>query len=110
MYLLDTNILIYFFKGMGEVASHLFTHEPAEIAIPAIVQYEIETGIAKSQNPDRQHKQFHELLSVITVIPFDSQTAKTAGELRAMLEHRGPQSDRMIYLSPEQRPPTTPHW
>lgn len=45
---LDTNTLIYFFKGMGNVADNLLSKSPSEIAIPSIVLFELEFGIAKS--------------------------------------------------------------
>jgi tRNA(fMet)-specific endonuclease VapC len=33
MFLLDTNTLIYFFKGQGRVAERLLATSPAEVAI-----------------------------------------------------------------------------
>ena len=36
-YVLDTNTLIYFFKGEGRVAQHLLAIPPSEIGIPAVV-------------------------------------------------------------------------
>ncbi len=53
MYVLDTNTLIYFFKGLGEVPRKLLATPPNEIAIPAIVLYELEYGIAKSGSPKK---------------------------------------------------------
>ena len=46
MHALDTNSLIYFFKGQGRVAVNMLALPPEEIAIPAVVLYELETGIA----------------------------------------------------------------
>lgn len=51
MFALDTNTLIYYFKGMGGVAARLGGCTPSEIGIPIVVVYELETGIAKSQQP-----------------------------------------------------------
>jgi len=45
MYLLDTNSVIYFFKGLGQVAQNLFLHSPSEIFIPSIVVYKLEVGV-----------------------------------------------------------------
>jgi len=42
MYVLDTNTLIYFFKGLGNVATNLLEKSPKDIGIPTIVLYEIE--------------------------------------------------------------------
>ena len=50
MFLLDTNTLIYFFKGQGKVAERLFAVPPGEVAISSVSLYEIEVGIAKSAN------------------------------------------------------------
>ena len=52
MYALDTNTLIYFFKGIGQVAKNLLAQPPSEIQIPTVVAYEIETGIAKSERAE----------------------------------------------------------
>jgi len=57
MYLLDTNTLIYFFKGMGNVAQELLSKSPKEIGIPSIVLYELEVGIAKSKSPRKRLQQ-----------------------------------------------------
>ncbi len=54
MYMLDTNILICFFKGMGEVEETLFSRSPKDIFIPSIVIYELQVGIAKSNNPQKR--------------------------------------------------------
>ena len=54
MYVLDTNTLIYFFKGLGAVAKNLLAKTPKEIAIPSIVLFELEVGIAKSSSPPEE--------------------------------------------------------
>ena len=41
---LDTNTLIYFFKGMGRVAESMLDQPPSEVAIPSVVLYELEFG------------------------------------------------------------------
>ncbi len=45
MYILDTNTLIYFFKGMGRVVEHLMSVPPMDIGLPAIVLFELQVGI-----------------------------------------------------------------
>lgn len=89
MLALDTNTLIYFFKGQGRVAEHLLATAPAEIAIPAITVYEIETGIAKSAEPARRRAQFDALLELVTILPFDHPAASQAAAIRAALEAAG---------------------
>ena len=89
MYVLDTNTLIYFFKGMGNISIHLFDAAPKDIGIPAIVIYELEVGIAKSTSPDKRRLQLKQLTSIVNIIPFDLKEAKAAANLRANLEKKG---------------------
>jgi tRNA(fMet)-specific endonuclease VapC len=88
-YALDTNTLIYFFKGRGEVARNLLATAPADVMIPAVVVFEIETGIAKSTEPDKRKEQLAELLDTVTVLPFDVDAARKAAGIRAWLERQG---------------------
>ncbi len=84
MYVLDTNTLIYFFKGQGDVASVLLSKSPTEIGIPTIVLYELELGIAKSVSPKKRQQQLGDLIATITVLPFAAEEAN----IRARLEHQ----------------------
>lgn len=88
-YALDTNTLIYFFKGMGNVGQKLMMHAPGDIMLPAVVLYELETGIAKSQSPAKRRDQLNELLKVIQIIPFEAKAARIAADIRADLEQQG---------------------
>lgn len=89
MWVLDTNTLIYFFKGEGRVAGRLLAHSPGDIGIPAIVLYELQVGIAKSSSPDKRSRQLEELTSVVHVLPFHQREAQAAAGLRAELEREG---------------------
>ncbi|KKO50355.1 nucleotide-binding protein [Arsukibacterium sp. MJ3] len=75
---LDTNTLIYFFKGMGNVEQKLMMQAPGDILLPAVALYELETGIAKSLAPAKRRDQLTELLKVIQVIPFEAKAARIA--------------------------------
>jgi len=89
MYVLDTNTLIYFFKGVGNVTSKLLTIPPKEIAIPAVVIYEIEYGIAKSTSPKKRQAQLIEICSLVNILPFGSKEALSAATIRSKLEKKG---------------------
>ena len=89
MYLLDTNTVIYFFKGQGNVAQRLLSTRASEIAIAAVTVYELEYGIAKSENARKRHTQFLHFLDEIEVIPFGMREAAEAGAIRASLEKKG---------------------
>ncbi len=89
MYLLDTNTLIYFFKGLGNVAEIFFSKFPKDIAISTITLYELEVGIAKSNNSRKRKNQLESLVSRINILPFTSKEAKISANIRANLENQG---------------------
>lgn len=89
MFLLDTNTLIYFFRGQGRVAEQLLATPPREIAIPAVSLFELETGLRKSAAPDKRRRQLTALTDLVTVIPFGTREAEAAAAVRAALEGEG---------------------
>jgi len=89
MYVIDTNTLIYFFKGMGNVSNKFLAISPKEIAIPSVVLYELEYGIAKSNSPKKRQGQLKELCSLVKILPFDDETALISASIRAKLERKG---------------------
>ncbi len=88
-YLLDTNTVIYFFKGMGQVADHLLSKHSEQLAISSVTLYELKVGILKSNNPSKRISQLERLLRFITVIPFDDGCAHQTAKIRAELEKSG---------------------
>ena len=89
MFVIDTNTLVYFFRGEGEVARRLLSTAPADIAVPTVVVYELETGIAKSNDAAKRRGQLGQLLQVVAVLPFGIEEARAAAALRARLEQDG---------------------
>ncbi|MDQ6960803.1 MAG: type II toxin-antitoxin system VapC family toxin [Mariprofundaceae bacterium] len=89
MYILDTNTLIYYFKGMGNVADRLLEHPPRDIAIPSIVLYELEVGLAKSTKPEKRRRQLEMLAELVGILPLGVEEAKTAAIICANLEAAG---------------------
>lgn len=89
MYVLDTNTLIYFFKGMGSVADNLLSKKPGDIGIPAIVLYELELGIAKSAAPKKRAMQLDKLIDTVQILGFSTPEAKASAQIRAILEKQG---------------------
>lgn len=89
MYMLDTNTVIYFFKGLGDVAKNMFERSPQEIFIPSIVIYELEVGIAKSNDSKKREEQLLKLLSHVQIVDFSENEAKVSAKIRAELEKNG---------------------
>ena len=89
MYVLDTNTLIYFFKGMGKIHLTMLETPPHSIGIPTTVLYELEFGIAKSNSPEKRIQQLQSLTSIVNILPFDVNEARCAATIRADLEKKG---------------------
>ena len=89
MYVLDTNTVIYFFKGMGAVADKLLAFSPKDIGLPTVVLFELSVGILKSDAPQKRTQQLAQLADVVNILPFDRQAAQCAAGIRAALEARG---------------------
>jgi tRNA(fMet)-specific endonuclease VapC len=89
MYILDTNTLIYFFKGIGNVSTRLLQTPPRSIGIPTIVLFELEVGIAKSSSPKKRRLQLENLTATVNILPFSHEEVKFAAAIRADLENRG---------------------
>ena len=89
MYALDTNTLLDYFRGKGNVARNLLAVPPSEVAVPAIVAYEVWIGVLGSQSARRRQAQYEQFLAGVHVLAFDSAVARRAAELRHALERRG---------------------
>jgi tRNA(fMet)-specific endonuclease VapC len=68
MYALDTNTLIYYFKGQGKVTQNLANVPAQEIIVPMIVLFELQVGIAKSASPAKRTQQLQQLLSRVNLV------------------------------------------
>jgi tRNA(fMet)-specific endonuclease VapC len=89
VYALDTNTVVDFFRGAGRVAERLLATPPIEVAIPSIVLYELEVGIARSGNVERRREQLRELVTRSALLTFGPREAEASARLRTELERRG---------------------
>lgn len=89
MYALDTNTVLDYFRGRGKVGSRLLAVPPGEVALPAVVAYEVWVGVLGSRNVERRQVQYEQFLSVIDILPFDAAAGRRAADLRVALERKG---------------------
>lgn len=87
--MLDTNTLIYFFKGLGNIKERLLACRPQDLGIPVIVMFELYTGILKSGAPKKRMTALQELTQSVQVLEFSNQEAFAAAEIRRDLEKAG---------------------
>jgi tRNA(fMet)-specific endonuclease VapC len=89
MFVLDTDTLIFYFKGLYGVPDRMLAKAPGDVCIPSIVLYELEVGIAKSRAPQKRRAQLDDLLRVTQLLPFDRAEAAASAQVRAALEQNG---------------------
>ena len=89
MYVLDTNTLLDYFRGRGNVAKNLLATPPGEVVLPAIAAYEVWVGVLGSRNAERRQAQYEQFLATVAVLPFDANAGRCAAEIRQDLERRG---------------------
>lgn len=88
-YLLDTNTLIYYFKGLGNVKERLLVCQPSEIVLSSVVYYELQVGILKSTSPQKRIAQLAILKNQVSWVDFDEKSAEATAQIRLELERMG---------------------
>ena len=88
-YLLDTNTLIYYFKGLGNVKERLLVCQPSEIVLSSVVYYELQVGILKSTSPQKRIAQLAILKNQVSWVDFDEKSAEATAQIRLEIERMG---------------------
>ena len=89
-YMLDTNICIYAIKNKPEqVLRRLKDNLPKGLCISAITLAELEHGVEKSVNPEKNQMALIQFLAILDILPFDDLAATEYGNICAYLQKRG---------------------
>jgi tRNA(fMet)-specific endonuclease VapC len=88
-YLLDTNTVIFFFKGIGGIPARWASTPPGSIVLSAVTLYELMVGASTSAKPERRRADLERMRHVIRVIPFSTVEAEHAARIRASLQPLG---------------------
>jgi tRNA(fMet)-specific endonuclease VapC len=88
-FLLDSNILIYFFKDAGAVRAHFRQHKDADIKLCTPVLWELITGAHKVKDGSSQTARLAAVQDRFETFPFDLSAAQHAAKVRAQLEEVG---------------------
>ncbi len=88
--MLDTNICIYIIKQKPpQVLAHFRSYQIGDIAVSSITVAELQYGVRKSQQPQRNQSALGQFLLPLVVAEFDHSAATAYGEVRAALERQG---------------------
>lgn len=91
MLILDSNTISYYFRGDQQVVPRLQALSPADIGVPAIVEYELRYGLLRLPQEAAKPRlaALATLLRPMQLLPFDSECAAQAARIRAELEAAG---------------------
>ncbi len=88
-YLLDTNIVGYCIKQEPMVLANLVAAPASSLYISVITEAELLFGLAKRPDARKLHRLVHEFLRRMTVLPWERDTARIYGDIRAELTTQG---------------------
>ena len=91
MLILDSNTISYYFRGDPQVVPRLQALAPAEVGVPAIVEYELRYGLLRLPPAASAPRlaALATLLQPVQLLPFDSECAAIAARIRVELEAVG---------------------
>lgn len=91
MLMLDSNTISYYFRGDPQVVPRLQALSPADIGVPAIVEYELRYGLLRlpQEAANTRLAALEQLLRPMQLLPFDSECAAHAARIRVELEAAG---------------------
>ncbi len=90
LYLLDSNMVIYFRQKRSEAIMRRFAQlRPGEAAISVITYGELPYGALKSSAPSSAVERLHHLMQELHPLPLPESAGETYGRIRADLASRG---------------------
>lgn len=90
MYLLDTNICIYFMKNQyPELSQRILSEDVSNLLVSSITVLELEYGAEKSNWGSKTREKLAMFLAPFTILPFSTEDAILAGRLRGYLNKQG---------------------
>ena len=89
-YMLDTNICIYIIKQKPQnVLKRFQSHTVGDIGISSITLAELQYGVSKSQQIEKNRQALEEFTLPLEIADFDERAAGAYGMVRADLEKKG---------------------
>ena len=90
IYYLDSNICVYFLKGLyPSIMENIQNINPSNIKIPSIVKAELLYGAEKSQQKTKNLSNIKRFLEPFEIIPFDDDCSIVYSRIRSSMELKG---------------------
>jgi tRNA(fMet)-specific endonuclease VapC len=90
MYFLDTNICIYYLRGLYKsIEEHLKSIPNDEIKIPVIVKAELIYGIEKSELKEKNRNIYNKFIESFEIVNLNNESLNQYAKIRLTLERSG---------------------
>lgn len=89
MYLLDTDICVFWLRGAASVHKHIAAVGPGAVAISVITLAELRYGAECSAQPTASHQAIDDFVSGVTVLDLGPESAMRFGAIKAHLRRNG---------------------
>ncbi len=90
LYMLDTNICIYLIKRRSdELLKRMRVFRTGEIGVSVVTVAELQYGVSKSQNKERNQAALETFLLPLDIADFSFAVTVSYGDIRAQLERQG---------------------
>lgn len=86
--LLDTNIVIAYFKGEPAISEKVLS-QIEEVALSSLVVAELDYGAKVSQKAGENLAKLYSFIELVEVVPFDLDCAKALGTIKSKLRLSG---------------------
>ena len=88
-YLIDTDWVIHYLRGVGRVVERVLTLAPEGVGISIVSLAELQEGIARSVTPEVDETILRGFLNTVTVAGLDEDTCRIFGRERSRLRAEG---------------------
>jgi tRNA(fMet)-specific endonuclease VapC len=89
-FMLDTNTCIFLIRRKHpRLLQSIVSCNPGDLGVSVVTLAELEYGVAKSNQLDRNRNALAEFLLPLEIAPFDEMAARSYGIVRAHLESKG---------------------
>ena len=92
MWMLDTNTVSYYFRGVPSVCERLLQTSPTDLAVSAVVVYELKFGLLRQPDGRARRARIDALdafLRLVRTVAFDDAAADEAARIASVLAARG---------------------
>jgi tRNA(fMet)-specific endonuclease VapC len=88
-YLVDTDWVVHYLHGAGQVTARLAQLRPEGIGLSIISLAEVYEGLTRPNDPRNNEQGLHDLLVAVAVVDLDEETCRIFGRERARLRADG---------------------